>query len=156
MRRFEHHIHEPPKSFFWKYVVSFDHKIIGLQFLWYGLFFLALGGFLAMVIRWKLAFPNDPMPIVGDLLFASTGGRVTEDHYNIAVTMHGTIMVFFAITPLLIGAFGNYLIPLQIGARDMAFPFLNMLSFWTMVPAGIVLVASFFVEGGAAQGGWTS
>ncbi len=158
MRRFEHHIHEEPKSFFWKYVISFDHKIIGMQFFWFGLAFLALGGFLAILMRWQLAYPNQPVPVVGTMLFGGTG-VLTPDHYNVAVTMHGTIMVFFAITPLLIGAFGNYLIPLQIGARDMAFPFLNMLSFWMAFAGGIALLYAFVADpsglGKGPQAGWT-
>lgn len=168
LRRYEHHIHEPPTNPIWKYVFSYDHKIIGIQFLIYALFFLAVGGLLAMMIRWQLAWPaslpgpdgtilgSKPFPILGMMLWPNSGGIMPPDFYNIAVTMHGSIMVFFAISPLLAGAFGNFLIPLQIGARDMAFPFLNMLSFWTMVPAGILMIASFFVEGGAAQSGWTA
>ncbi len=158
MRRFEHHIHEPPKSIIWRYVFSYDHKIIGIQFLLYALFFLLIGGSLAMLIRWQLAWPGalaKPVPILGSIMGWS-GGIMPPDFYNMCVTMHGSIMVFFAISPLLAGAFGNFLIPLQIGARDMAFPFANMLSFWIMVPAGVLMIASFFVEGGAAQSGWTS
>lgn len=155
MRRFEHHIHEKPTTFFSKYIWSLDHKVIGKQFFWFGLFFLALGGFLAMLMRFQLAWPGYIPPVVGKMMFAN--GAMTGSDYNVAVTMHGTIMVFFAITPLLIGAFGNYLIPLHLGARDMAFPFLNALSFWTIVPAGFCILAAFFVEGFAngPQAGWT-
>lgn len=159
MRRFEHHIHEPPRSLLWRYVFSYDHKVIGKQFFFFGLFFLAVGGLLAMMIRWQLAWPDDPraFPILGNLLFPASNGIMPPDFYNMAVTMHGSIMVFFAIAPLLAGAYGNYLIPLQIGARDMAFPFLNMASFWTIVPAGLLIMRAFFVESQYyAQAGWTA
>src|SRR5574341_1728717 len=144
------------KSLIRKYIFSTDHKVIGKQFLFTGLFFLLVGGLMAMIIRWQLAYPFKKIPIIGKLLFPALGGILAPENYNMMITMHGTIMVFFAITPILIGAFGNFLIPLQIGARDMAFPRLNTLSFWLMVPAGILLTVSLFVKGGAAQGGWTS
>lgn len=109
-----------------------------------------------MVIRWQLAYPFKPIPIIGKLIFPALKGVLAPESYNMLVTMHGTIMVFFAVTPILIGALGNYLIPLQIGARDMAFPKLNMLSFWLMIPSSLLMTLSFFVKGGAAQAGWTS
>lgn len=149
------HIHPEPTNFFAKYVFSKDHKIIAKQFLAFALFFLAIGGTQAMLIRWTLANPEKPFPILGNLFYADSGGIVPPDSYAMLFTMHGTIMIFFAITPLLIGCFGNLLIPLMIGARDMIFPTLNMLSFWTMFIAGILLISSFFVPMGAAAGGWT-
>ncbi|MCH9015672.1 MAG: cbb3-type cytochrome c oxidase subunit I [Gemmatimonadetes bacterium] len=144
-------------SFIRKYIFSTDHKIIGIQFLLFSLVFLLVGGILATMMRWQLGFPNEPMP--GGGLFPETmapGGILLPEFYNSLVTMHGTLMVFFAIMPLLVGVFGNYLIPLKIGAPDMAFPRLNMASFWIAVPAGLLMVAGFFVEGGHAGAGWTA
>jgi cytochrome c oxidase subunit 1 len=151
--------HDHP-SFLRKYVFSTDHKVIGIQFLFMSLLFLVLGGVLAMVMRWQLAFPSDPAhPLPGGSMLPETmvnSGIVLPEFYNSMVTMHGTIMIFFAIMPLLVGVYANYLIPLQIGAGDMAFPKLNMASFWTAVPAALLMMAGFFVEGGHAGGGWTS
>ncbi len=150
----EEHMHEGPKSFITKYIFSLDHKVIGRQFLFYGLSFLLLGGIMAYLIRWQLAFPWTPAPVFGKLFFPSSGGAATPEIYTTLITLHGTIMIFFAITPLVIGAFGNFLIPLQVGARDMAFPVLNMLSFWLMPIAGAFLLVAFFTEQSAAAG-WT-
>src|SRR5689334_24679209 len=151
------HAHVDDRPFIRKYIFSTDHKIIGIQFLLMSLTFLLLGGTLAMVMRWQLGFPGKPLPGGGILPDTYTsGGVVLPEFYNSAVTMHGTFMVFFAIMPLLVGVFGNFLIPLKIGAPDMAFPRINMASFWTAVPAGLFMVAGFFVEGGAAGAGWTS
>jgi cytochrome c oxidase subunit 1 len=149
-------IHPEPTTFISKYLISFDHKVIAKQFLWYGIAFLGIGGLMAILIRWTLAYPGVPFPILGKLLFPMSGGVVPPDTYAMLFTMHGTIMIFYAITPLLIGAFGNYCIPLMIGARDMAFPMLNMLSFWFAFLSGVVLLASLFLPLGAAAGGWTS
>ncbi|HEX6060069.1 MAG TPA: cbb3-type cytochrome c oxidase subunit I [Gemmatimonadaceae bacterium] len=149
------HGHHPP--FLRRYIFSTDHKIIGIQFLVMSLFFLLVGGTLAMVMRWQLGFPGQAMPGGGVLPETmAPGGVVLPEFYNSLVTMHGTFMVFFAIMPLLVGVFGNFLIPLKIGAPDMAFPRINMASFWIAVPAGLIMVAGFFVEGGAAAAGWTS
>ncbi len=156
MAFFEQHIHSEPTTFLSKYVFSFDHKVIGKQFLWYGIFFLGVGGIMALLIRWTLAFPGQPFPILGPLLFPTSGGVVPPDTYAMLFTMHGTIMIFYAITPILIGAFGNFCIPLMIGARDMAFPLLNMLSFWVALLSGAILFVSLFTPLGAAAGGWTS
>lgn len=147
--------HELP--FIRKYIFSTDHKIIGIQFLLFSLLFLLLGGMLAGMMRWQLGFPDAPMP-VGTILpeTMAPDGILLPEFYNSLVTMHGTFMVFFAIMPLLVGVFGNYLIPLKIGAPDMAFPRLNMASFWIAVPAGILMLAGFFVEGGHAAAGWTA
>jgi cytochrome c oxidase subunit 1 len=150
------HIHPDPTSFIRKYVFSTDHKMIAKQFLWAGLLFLAFGGTLAMLIRWQWAYPGQPVPVVGDVLFPQSNGAVTPAHYNIIFTMHGLIMIFFAITPILIGAFGNYTIPLMIGARDMAFPTLNMLSLWTFILSQLLVIASFLVRLGSGAAGWTT
>ncbi len=150
------HIHPEPTSFLRKHVFSTDHKVIAKQFLWAGLLFLAFGGGLAMLIRWQWAFPGEPVPVVGSILFPNSGGAITPANYNSIFTMHGLIMIFFAITPIMIGAFGNFCIPLMIGARDMAFPLLNMLSFWTFLVSQIMIIASFFVQLGSAAAGWTT
>lgn len=156
MAFFEQHIHDEPTTFLSKYVFSFDHKVIGKQFLWYGIFFLGVGGMMALLIRWTLAFPGEPFPFLGQLLFPQSNGVVPADTYAMLFTMHGTIMIFYAITPILIGAFGNFCIPLMIGARDMVFPTLNMLSFHLAVVSGVLLLASLCTPLGAAAGGWTS
>src|SRR3954464_12555837 len=145
-------------GFLKKYIFSSDHKIIGIQFLFVGLMFMVVGGLLAMLIRWQLAWPNDPahpVPILGKWLGWSQG-VMPPDFYTMVFSMHASIMIFFVIIVLLVGTFGNYLIPLKIGAGDMAFPFLNGLAFWSAVPAGSIMIAGFFLAGGAAAAGWTS
>ncbi len=146
----------PVLEFLRTYVFSLDHKVIGIQFLFSTLFWLVIGGLLALGIRWQLAWPWTPLPVLGNLLFASEGGQMPPEFYTMLFTMHASIMIFFVIIPILAGAFGNFLIPLMIGAEDMAFPVLNMLSYWFMWPAFILMIASFFVEGGAAAAGWTA
>jgi cytochrome c oxidase subunit 1 len=169
-------------SFVRHYIFSTDHKMIGKQFLSMGLAMLVLGGLLALLVRWELAWPANspaecqglsltescsrPVPLLG--LFASEGSSLVSkapdsnaayilpSGYNAFFTMHATIMIFFAVMPILVGCFGNFLIPLMIGARDMAFPLLNMVSFWAAVPAGVMMLGSFFVAGGPAAAGWTS
>ncbi len=145
-------------GFLKKYVYSMDHKIIGIQFLFVGLLFMVLGGLLAMLIRWQLAWPGDlnhPVPILGRMLGWS-GGIMPPEFYNMVFSMHASIMIFFVIIVLLVGTFGNYLIPLKIGAGDMAFPFLNGLAFWFALPAGTIMLTGFFLSGNAAAAGWTS
>src|SRR3954467_14699872 len=152
------HIHPAPSNVLTRYVFSSDHKVIGIQFLFSGLIFFVVGGLLAMAIRWQLAWPWSPVPILSKALWSnpSLGYRMPPEFYNKLFTMHGTIMIFFVIIPLLTGAFGNFLIPLMVGARDMAFPLLNMFSYWFMWPAFILITYSFAVEGGAPESGWTS
>ncbi len=154
-----------------KYIFSTDHKIIGIQFLFTTLLMLMVGGALALGVRWQLAFPWETMPFVGPK-FAAEGGQVSPEFYSMLFTMHATVMIFLVIIPVLAGAFGNFLIPLMIGADDMAFPFLNMLSYWFMWPAilcfagalGILpesltawvgLDVAGGIDAGTAQG-WTS
>jgi len=150
------HAHHDDRSFIRKYIFSTDHKIIGIQFLFVSLFFLFLGGLLAMQIRWQLGYPGRPMPGGGILPETmAPGGVILPEYYIQLVTMHGTFMVFFAIMPLLVGVFANYLIPLKIGAHDMAFPRINMWSFWSAFTGGLVMFASLFVPEGAARAGWT-
>jgi cytochrome c oxidase subunit 1 len=129
-------------------VFSRDHKVIARQFLWLGLSFLLLGGLMAMVMRWNLAYPGRPLPLFGYV--------VTPASYTTLFTLHGTIMIFFAVTPILIGAFGNFCIPLQLGARDMSFPTLNMLSFWTQVAASAAVLGAWLAPSGGASAGWTA
>jgi cytochrome c oxidase subunit 1 len=148
----EHH----ELSFVRKYIFSTDHKIIGLQFLFSGMLFMIIGGLLAVAIRIQLAYPDYSFPIFGNILFSSNDGQMTPQAYTMIVSMHASVMIFFVIIPLLTGAFGNYLIPLQIGYKDMAFPRLNMLSYWFMFMAFVVISISFFMPGGAASSGWTS
>jgi cytochrome c oxidase subunit 1 len=153
----EQHIHPPPKSFWLRYVFSIDHKYIAKQFLFTGLAFLLLGGTLAMMIRWQWAYPwGAKVPVLGDLVLKNTGGVITPPAYASIFTMHGLIMIFWAITPILIGAFGNLTIPLLIGARDMAFPKLNMYSYWMFFISSIFVVLSFTSQLGAHAAGWTT
>src|SRR5947199_2881682 len=152
------HAH-PEIGFVRKYIFSTDHKIIGIQFLFSTLIFLAIGGLLAMGVRLQLGWPHADHRWLGRLLNwpASWGDRMPPEFYNMLFSMHATIMIFFVIIPMLAGAFGNFTIPLMIGARDMAFPKLNMLSYWFMWPAFIIILLSFFLPpGGAAASGWTS
>ena len=180
----ESHDHHHEESFVRKYIFSLDHKMIGRQFLIFGLIMFMVGGGLAMLFRWQLAWPDRPLPIIGVSKAYQEEGEVTTDadrkweerfdddketwletnmpsgvidpaFYNSLFTMHATIMVFFVVVPLLVGAFGNFLIPLMIGTRDMAFPVLNMLSFWANMLGGIIMMAGFFVPGGHAAAGWT-
>jgi cytochrome c oxidase subunit I len=138
------------------YIFSTDHKMIARQFLFLGLFMMLIGGGLAIFMRWQLAWPETPVPGVGRFFWPDNEGVISPAVYNMMFTMHATIMVFFVIMPILAGSFGNFLIPLMIGARDMAFPKLNMLSFWAGFVAGVLMLAGFFVEGGHAAAGWTS
>ncbi len=150
------HIHAEPTNFWLKYVFSFDHKVIAKQFLFFGLFWGVIGFVMSLMIRWTVANPGQPFPVIGHLLFPYSNGAVPPDMYVSIFTMHGTIMIFFAITPILIGAFGNFCIPLMIGARDMIFPWLNMASFWVNFASGLVMFASFFATFGPSAVGWTS
>jgi cytochrome c oxidase subunit 1 len=122
-----------------------------------GLFMLLIGGTLAMMVRWELAWPETAVPgfswIPEPYMY---GGIIPPQTYNALFTMHATLMIFFVVMPIMVGAFGNFLIPLMIGTRDMAFPKLNMLSFWVGLVAGVVMLSSFFVPGGPAAAGWTS
>jgi cytochrome c oxidase subunit 1 len=148
--------HDEP-GFVRTYIFSTDHKMIGKQFLTLGLFMMVLGGLLALMLRWELAWPESQIPLTRWIpepyMF---DGHMGPEFYNSVFTMHATLMVFFVVMPILVGCFGNFLIPLMIGARDMAFPLLNMLSFWVGAVAGVVMLAGFFVPGGHAAAGWTS
>jgi cytochrome c oxidase subunit 1 len=151
------HAEARPHGFLRTCVFSEDHKVIGKQFMALSLLMMVVGGFLAMLVRWQLAWPETEIPFARWIPepFAYNGA-IGPEFYNAVFTMHATIMIFFVIMPLLVGAFGNYLIPLMIGAPDMAFPFLNMLSFWVALASGAVMLAGFFVPGGHAAAGWTA
>ncbi|MBZ5667678.1 MAG: cbb3-type cytochrome c oxidase subunit I [Acidobacteriia bacterium] len=148
--------HAPPTSFIRKHVFSLDHKVIGKQY--YGLALLAafIGMFLSWLMRIHLAWNNAAIP--GLQILSSNGapgGVMTPEYYLQLMTMHGTIMVFFVLTTAPFAAFGNYFLPIQVGAEDMPFPHFNMMSFWVTFSAFLVLMASFFVGDGPTLGGWT-
>ncbi len=152
----EHDHHAPG---WWRtYWFSTDHKYIGIQYGITALFFLLFGFSLVMLIRWQLAYPGEALPLIGSFFSDSTmpGGVMLPEFYNQLGAMHGTIMVFMGIVPLAVGAFGNYIVPLQIGAVDMAFPRINMASYHFYFWGGVIMLASFFVPAGAAKAGWTS
>ena len=147
----------PQLGFIRKYVFSTDHKVIAIQYIITASAMAVVGGILSMLMRLQLAWPSEQYPILGDIFPTGfAGGIMAPEFYLSLVTMHGTIMVFFLFTAILTGGFGNFLIPLQIGARDMAFPFLNALSYWTFVVSCIVILGALFVAGGAPMGGWTA
>ena len=139
-------------------IFSTDHKVIGLQYAITSLVFLSLGFLFILLIRWHLAWPTQALPVIGPWLgeTRTSDGVMLPEFYLQLGAMHGTVMVFLAVVPLAVGAFGNYLVPLMIGAPDMAFPRLNALSYWLYLVAGLVMVAGFFLPGGAAASGWTS
>jgi cytochrome c oxidase subunit 1 len=144
---------------FWrKYVFSVDHKVIGIQYAVTGLLFLLFGFTLMMLMRFQLAYPGRPIPLIGNWFGPdkAPGGIMLPEFYNQLGAMHGTIMVFLGVVPLAVGGFGNFVMPLQIGAPDMAFPKLNMISYWVYFLGGVIMLASFFLPGGAPQSGWTS
>ena len=142
------------EGFIRKYIFSVDHKIIGLQYGITALFFLLFGFSLMAIMRWQLAYPDTVIPFVGFLF--GEGGTLAPEQYNSLGAMHGTIMIFLGVVPLAVGAFGNYLVPLQIGAIDMAFPRLNAASYWSYFIGGVIMISSFFMPEGAARAGWTS
>ena len=155
------HHHEP--GFWQKYVFSTDHKVIGIQYGITAMLFLLFGFYLMMVMRWSIAYPHEPLPGWMSWIFTDAwkarwlqDGKVTGDTYNMFGAMHGTIMVFLGVVPLGFGAFGNYVTPLQIGAVDMAFPKLNMISYYTYLVGGLIMIGSFFLESGSAKSGWTN
>jgi cytochrome c oxidase subunit 1 len=142
----ELHAHAAPQGFIRKYVFSLDHKVIGLQYYFLALIAVFAGMFLSLLMRIHLIWPTAVLPLLGE---------IRPETYLSLLTMHGTIMVFFVLTTAPQGGFGNYFLPIQIGAPDMAFPVINMLSFWTTFLGFIVLLAAFFVSGGAPLHGWT-
>src|SRR4029079_19462975 len=149
-----HHHHK--QSFITKYIFSQDHKTIGKQFLITGITWAAIGAFFSVVFRLQLGFPDQSFPFL-EKLFGhwAKGGKLDPEFYYALITMHGTILVFFVLTAGLSGPFANLLIPLQVGARDMASPFLNMLSYWFFFLASVIMMSSLFIHTGSAAGGWT-
>ena len=131
--------HHPPSGFIRKYIFSLDHKVIGIQYYLLALFSVFLGMALSLLMRIHLVWPNLKLPF-------TPGGIMTPEQYLALVTMHGSIMVFMVLTTAPQSGFGNYMLPIQIGAEDMAFPVLNMLSFWTTFVSLVVLVSAFFVD----------
>src|SRR5450631_1063231 len=146
------------ETFITKYVFSMDHKMICKQFLITGMIWAIIGGLMSVLFRLQLGYPDATFPWLEDLLGSkwAKGGHIQPEFYYALVTMHGTVLVFFVLTGGLSGTFANFLIPLQIGARDMASPFLNMLSYWFFFSASVVILTSLFIETGPASGGWTS
>jgi len=150
------HDHHHEESFLTKYVFSTDHKMIGKQFLITGIIWAIIGGLFSVLFRLQLGYPETSFPVLEDLFGKwAAGGRISNEFYYALVTMHGTILVFFVLTAGLSGTFANILIPLQIGARDMASGFMNMLSYWFFFLASVVMFASLFIQTGPASGGWT-
>ena len=151
--------HEP--NFWQKYIFSTDHKVIGIQYGFMALCFMLFGFGLMLLMRWQIAHPGVAVPLFGPLLAKvlgqpAAGGIISPELYNSFGAMHGTIMVFLGVVPLAFAAFGNYVVPLMIGAPDMTFPRINMASFHAFFLGGVVMLVSFFIPGGAAQAGWTS
>ena len=142
----EAHAHDAPQGFIRKYVFSLDHKVIGIQYFFLALTAVFVGMFLSLLMRIHMIWPTASIPLIGE---------IKPETYLSLLTMHGTIMVFFVLTTAPQSGFGNYFLPIQIGAPDMAFPVLNMLSFWTTFVAFVVMIAAFFVTGGAPLHGWT-
>src|SRR5690606_8931739 len=152
-----HHGHDHHhETFLTKYVFSQDHKMIAKQFLITGIVMAVFAMVLSILFRIQLAWPDKEFPILEVFLGKwAEGGRIKPDFFLSLVTIHGTMMVFFVLTAGLSGTFSNLLIPYQLGARDMASPLMNMLSYWFFFIACVIMVASFFVESGPASAGWT-
>jgi len=149
--------HEAPRGFLRRYIFSVDHKVIGIQYLLLALFSVLVGMTLSAFMRLRLAWPAEKWPLLQQLMpIAFAGGPMTPEFYLSMMTMHGTIMVFFVLTTAPLSGFGNYFLPIQVGARDMAFPVLNMLSFWLTFAGLAVMMAALFATGGAPISGWTA
>ena len=151
------HAHGAPQGFIRRYIFSLDHKVIGIQYYFLALFSVFLGMTLSVLMRFHMVYPDAKVSLFEKLWpTGAAGGIMTPELYLSLMTMHGTIMVFFVLTTAPQSGFGNFFLPIQIGAEDMAFPVLNMLSFWTTFVALVVMVAAFFVPGGAPLAGWTA
>ena len=149
-----HDHHE--QHFINKYIFSLDHKMIGKQYLISGIIWAIIGALFSVFFRLQLGFPDESFEILKLLGHWSQGGKITPEAYYALITMHGTILVFFVLTAGLSGTFANILIPLQIGARDMASPFMNMISYWMFFVASLVMMSSLFIQTGPAAGGWVT
>jgi cytochrome c oxidase subunit I len=151
------HHHAPPQGFWRTHVFSLDHKVIGKQYLDLALVAVVIGMVLSWLMRIHLAWPELPIPGLAKLSpNGAAGGVITPEYYLSLMTMHATIMVFFVLTSAPFAGFGNYFLPIQVGAEDMAFPRFNMMSFWTTCVAFLVLISAFFVGDGPPLSGWTA
>jgi cytochrome c oxidase subunit 1 len=156
-----HHGDKYQSNFITTYIFSQDHKIIARQFLITGIFWAIIGAGMSLIFRMQLGFPEESLtwlkPLLGKWIVVNAEGigTLAPEFYYALVTMHGTIIVFFVLTAGLSGTFSNLLIPLQVGARDMASPFLNMLSYWFFFGASVVMFLSLFLSTGPFSGGWT-
>ncbi|NLR77353.1 cbb3-type cytochrome c oxidase subunit I [Chitinophaga eiseniae] len=149
--------HGHKKSFLSTYIFSTDHKMIARQYLVTGMIWAIIGGLFSVLFRLQLGYPDASFPWLESILgHWAKGGRISAEAFYAMITMHGTILIFFVLTAGLSGTFSNLLIPLQVGARDMASPFLNMLSYWFFFLSSMVMMSSLFVQTGPASGGWTS
>src|SRR5579863_6658749 len=152
-----HEEHHNEETFLKNYDFSQDHKMISKQFLITGMFWGVVGGLLSVLFRLQLGWPNETFPFLESFLGRwAEGGKISQEFYYALITMHGTILVFFVLTGGLSGTFANLLIPYQVGSRDMASPFINMLSYWFFFSASMVMLFSFFIQTGPASGGWTA
>ena len=150
-------VHEAPRGFIRKYIFSTDHKVIGSQYLLLALVAVWFGMALSVFMRLRLAWPLEKWPLLASIFPTGfAGGPMTPEFYLSMLTMHGSIMVFFVLTTAPLSGFGNYFLHIQIGARDMAFPVLNMMSFWVTFVAFAVMLAALFATGGAPISGWTA
>jgi cytochrome c oxidase subunit 1 len=149
------HRHPAPTGFIRKYIFSLDHKVIGIQYIILALVAVLVGMTMSLLMRLNLSWPGTSWPILGTLFpTGAPGGVMNPEFYLSLVTMHGTIMVFFVLTTAPQGGFGNYFLPIQIGAEDMAFPVLNMMSFWVTLVGFLVILLAIVVEGNQALGEW--
>jgi len=151
------HAHAAPSGFIRKYIFSLDHKVIGIQYWLLGLLAVLVGMTLSLLVRFHLVWPDAHIPLLHLLSPAGAKGDVIQPEYYLSLlTLHGTLMVFFVLTTVPQSGFGNFALPIQIGAEDMAFPRLNMLSFWTTFVGMAVLLSTFFISDGPPLSGWTS
>src|ERR1700687_1750288 len=151
------HVHSPPEGFIRKHVFSLDHKVIGKQYYGLGLVAVFMGVALSWLMRFHLVWPTTKVPGL-ELLSSSgaPGGVITPEYYLSLLTMHGTLMGFLVLTNAPFAGFGNYFLPIQIGAEDMAVPRFNIMSFWVTFVAFLVLFTAFFIPDGPPTSGWTA
>src|SRR6202011_1168751 len=151
------HVHAPPTSFLRKHVFSLDHKVIGLQYYGLALAAVTLGMVLSWLMRFHLVWPTVAVPGLNFISkVGAPGGIITPEYYLSLLTMHGTLMIFFVLTNAPFAAFGTYFLPLQIGARNLAFPRVSMIAFWTTFLSFCVLISAFFRGDGPPISGWTA